>query len=109
MAVNGTNPYGDNAGVPSTKTFSRMLSRGWATLTLGMQADMRFKNPYYLLFNLSDSFGALTGKRLWNGVCANALEVAQGATFTIADGQAFAVANARALSFKTTDVDDCSS
>ena len=97
MAVNGTNPYGDNAGVPSTKTFSRMLSRGWATLTLGMQADMRFKNPYYLLFNLSDSFGALTGKRLWNGVCANALEVAQGATFMVGDGQAFAVANARSL------------
>ena len=97
MAINGTSPYGANAGVPATRTFSRTLSRGWATLTSGMQVDMRFDNPYYLLFNLSDGSGALTGKRLWNGVCANALEVAQGATFTIGDGQAFAVANARSL------------
>ena len=34
---------------------------------------------------------------LWSGVCCNALTVESGATLTVADGQAFAVANARGL------------
>ncbi len=98
FAISDTTPFGTN-GRPSSApwSFQRTPSRGWATLTMGLQADLRFGNTP-LWFNLSSSaFGALTGKRLWNGVCANALEIASGATFTIGDGQALAVANARAL------------
>lgn len=39
---------------------------------------------------------------LWSGVCCNALTVESGATLTVADGQAFAVANARGLRVEGT-------
>lgn len=96
FAINDSTSCAGNHASPFSKQYSCSYSRGWATHTMGFQADLRFGGTP-LRFNISDGTGALTGKRLWNGVCANSLEVAPGASFTIGDGQAFAISNARAL------------
>lgn len=81
------------------------IKRGWASLLYGSANDLRYWGSvvrgytFYLkhsAFYDGDS-GAFTGAKLWNGVCFNSIEVKSGASLSVGDGQAVAIANARAL------------
>lgn len=82
------------------------MERGWAALTYMSGNDLRCWSPNWYIgyaFNLTHTptyegdTGRLTGSKLWNGVAFTGLEVKDGASLTVTDGQAMAIANARAF------------
>ena len=81
---------------------SDSFSRGFHELnvTLWSESSYGWKNNWTTLsrtpINRSDT-GYLTPDVLWYGVCCNALAVEEGATLTVADGQALGVARTEDL------------
>lgn len=75
-------------------------TRGWAAYDfLILQSFDQWGRKTYPVFScdalVPGGHERLTPGVLWSGVCANAVTVESGATFKIADGQAFSIGNAR--------------
>lgn len=94
---------------------SAALTRGWHEFYMSGRPDLSgfwttdtIKYGYYTADFKARAFlpyskdgGYLTADRLWHGVCAASLIVEEGATFKIADEQAFAVGAFEACSIAT--------
>lgn len=90
------------------------FEHGWRAFTFGGRGDNRYVGaPAAFTFSRNGvaypgDTGGFTGVKFWNGVCFNALKVCAGASVTIADGSAMAVANARRLEIEGSFESDTS-
>ena len=89
---------------PTLNPLKTTGARGWNAmdfLVLGVFDPWSNKDASYPVYSctplVDGGHDRLVPDALWSGVCCNALTVESGATLAVADGQAFAVANARGL------------
>lgn len=94
---------------PTLNPLKTTGARGWNAmdfLVLGVFDRYSNKDSSYPVYScaplVEGGHDRLVPDALWCGVCCNALTVESGATLTVADGQAFAVANARDLKVSGT-------
>lgn len=98
---------------PTLNPLKTTGAAGWNAmdfLVLGVFDRWSNKDASYPVYSctplVEGGHDLLVPDALWSGVCCNALTVESGATLTVADGQAFAVANARGLRVEGTFVSE---